>query len=332
MFPPPRDVTETYADSVQALRNVTVTIPPGLCGHALQRHRAAVRARLLESNHARAGRDSITWKINREMVVVVGWGRAILLQLAHPAVAAGVHDHSSFRGSLLASFRRLHSTVRAMLALTFGDTEQMITAAAGINTIHDRVCGRIAPALKPPERCETAGERYSAHDPELQRWVHATLLESIPLTYELLVGPLTPEERDRYCSEAAVMEPLLGMPAGWLPRNSAQLDAYMREVLTSGSIVVTDSSRSLARALLYPPQWYVAWPAFRAMQLITIGSLPAAIRQAYGFEWRASDMRAFARWTMLLRAALRVLPPGAREWPMARRRDKAIAGGPSQPL
>ena len=110
---------------------------------ALERHRAAVRSRLLRSDHVRAGADSVTWKVNREMLVVAGWGRAILLQLAHPAVAAGVHHHSSFRGSLRSSFRRLHSTVGAMLSLTFGDTEQMIATAAAINTIHDRVRGRV---------------------------------------------------------------------------------------------------------------------------------------------------------------------------------------------
>ena len=272
---------------------------------SFQRHRAAVRARLLLVDHVRAGPDSITWKVNREVIVIASWGRAILLQLAHPAVAAGVHGHSSFRGSFHSRFRRLRSTVGAMLSLTFGDTEQMITTAAAISTIHDRV----------------RGEGYSAHDPELQRWVHATLLESIPLTYELLVGPLTRRERDRYCSEAAIMEPLLGMPAGWLPRDSAQLDTYMREMLAGKSLVVTDTSRALARALLYPPRWYVAWPAFRAMQLVTIGSLPPSIRRAYGFEWRTRDARAFARWTTLVRTSLRLLPPRAREWPMARRRD-----------
>ena len=282
---------------------------------SLQRHRAAVRARLLRWDHVRPGPDSITWKVNREAIVVASWGRAILLQLAHPAVAAGVHDHSSFRGSLRSSFRRLHSTVGAMLSITFGDTEQMITAAAGINMIHDRVRGRV------PSSSTRAGEAYSAHDPHLQRWVHATLLESIPLTYELVVGPLTLRERDRYCSEAAIMEPLLGMPAGWLPRDTAQLDTYMRGMLAGGSIVATETSRALARAVLYPPQWYVAWPAFRAMQLLTIGALPPSIRQAYGFEWRARDVRALARWTALLRTSLRLLPPLAREWPTARRRD-----------
>jgi uncharacterized protein (DUF2236 family) len=165
-----------------------------------------------------------------------------------------------------------------------------------------------------------AGEAYSAHDPDLQRWVHATLLESIPLTYERFVGPLTRRERDQYCTEASIMEPLLGMPPGSLPRDSAQLDTYIGEMLAGGSLVVTDTSRALARALLYPRQWYLAWPAFRAMQLLTIGSLPPSIRQAYGFEWRARDARACARWTALLRTSLRLLPAGAREWPAARTR------------
>jgi uncharacterized protein (DUF2236 family) len=318
------DPARTCPTSVQALSDVTLTLPAGLHGDSLQRHRAAVRARLLRSDHVRAGPDSISWKINREVIVVAGWGRAILLQLAHPAVAAGVHDHSSFRGSLPSGFRRLRATVGAMLSLTFGDTEQMIAAAAGINAIHDRVRGRVPPPLglrrtSPPSQ-EGGGEAYSAHDPDLLRWVHATLLESIPLTYERLVGPLTLRERDRYCLEASIMEPLLGMTAGWLPRDSAQLDAYMRGMLTGGRLVVTDSSRALARALLYPPHWYVAWPAFRTLQLLTIGTLPPSIRRAYGFEWRARDARAFARWTTLLRASRRLLPPLAREWPMARAR------------
>jgi uncharacterized protein (DUF2236 family) len=275
---------------------------------SLSRHREAVRARLRQSDRARAGAGSVTWKVNREMVAVAGWGRAILLQLAHPSVAAGVHHHSSFRGSLRSSFRRLHSTAGAMLSITFGETEEMITAAARINAIHDRVRGRID---------EPTGGTYSAHDPDLQRWVHATLLESIPHAYEQLVGPLTGRERDQYCVEAAIMEPLLGMPAGSLPRDSAQLDAYMRDMLASGRLVVTDTSRALARAVLYPPNWQVAWPAFRAMQLLTIGSLPPSIREAYGFEWRARDERACARWTAVLRASVRLLPSFARHWRVA---------------
>ena len=290
---------------------------------SLEQHRAAVRERLDRSAVVRPGPGSVTWKVNREVVVVAGWGRAILLQLAHPAVAAGVHDHTSFRGSLLSSFRRLHSTIGAMLAMTFGDTEQMIAAAAGINAIHDRVRGWVP---------GSTGAPYSAHDPVLQRWVHVTLLDSIPLTYELLVGPLTRTERDQYCSEATMMEPLLGMPTGWLPRDQDALEAELRRALADGRLAVTGTSRALARAVLYPPRWQVAWPAFRSVQLLTIGLLPPAIREAYGFEWRARDARALARWVALLRTSRRLLPPFAREGPMAwtRRARPHEAAGPAR--
>ena len=123
------------------------------------------------------------------------------------------------------------------------------------------------------------------------------------------------------------MEPLLGMPARWLPRDAAQLDAYMREMLGGGRLVVTGTSRALARAVLFPPRWYVAWPAFRAMQVLTIGLLPPSIRDAYGFEWTARDERAFARWSLLVRVSLRWLPPAARHWAAARRRASFCAPG-----
>ena len=272
-------------------------------------HRDAVRARLAGSGHVRPGPGSVTWKINREIVVVAGWGRAILLQLAHPSLAAGVHAHSQFRGSLWSGFSRLHSTVSAMLSITFGDDEQMVPAAAGINTIHDRVRGYV----------DGGHQTYSAHDPDLQRWVHVTLVQSMPLVYESLVGPLSAEEKDRYCAEAAIMEPLLGMPEGWLPCQSAQLDAYVADMLAAGELDVTDTSRALARAILYPPHWYLCWPVFRAMQLLTIGSLPSTIRQAYGLTWSERDQRSFARWTAFIRGTRRLLPRFAREWPRARR-------------
>ena len=273
----------------------------------LERHRAAVRERLDRSGLRRPGPGSVSWKINREAVVIAGWGRAILLLLAHPSIAAGVQEHSAFRLSLPARARRLRSTVAAMQSLTFGGTEEMIAAAAAINVIHDRVNGR------------ADGVAYSAHDPHLLRWVHAALIESILLTYELTVGPLTPGERDDYCAEAAIMEPLLGMPAGWLPRDAASLAGYMRGMHASGALVVNDTSRALARAVLFPPLWRAAWPAFRALQLLTLGTLPPDMRTAYGFAWGARDETSLARCARLLHSIRRLLPPFAREWPVARR-------------
>jgi uncharacterized protein (DUF2236 family) len=272
--------------------------------------------RLHSATVTRPQAGSVSWKINREIIIVASWGRAILLQLAHPLVAAGVGAHSGFRGSLRASLARFWSTVRAMLSLTFGDEEEAIATAAAINAIHDRVSGR----LDAPAGVFAAGESYSAHDAELLRWVHATLLDSIPLTYELLVGSLTPDERERYCAEAAVMEPLLDIPAGLLPRNTTELDAYIRDVLDSGRIAVSEGSRALGRAVLFPPRWWLLWPAFRPVQLITIGLLPAAVREAYGFEWTRRDARALARWTTALKLMRRLMPGFVREWPSSRKR------------
>ena len=281
-----------------------------------ERHFDETRERLRAAGVTRSGPGSVSWTINREIIVIAGWGRAILLQLAHPLVAAGIDAHSSFRGSLGSSIRRLWSTIGAMLSLTFGEDEEAIAVAARINVIHDRVSGR----LDAPAGVFPAGERYSAHQAELLRWVHATLIDSIPLTYELLVGPLTQEQRERYCVEAAVMEPLLDIPAGLLPRNTTELDAYTREILGSGKIAITPRSRALARAVLFPPRWRLLWPAFRPVQLITIGLLPGAVREAYGFDWSEREARALVRWTTALKWVRRLVPRFVCEWPASRTR------------
>src|SRR5262249_44359694 len=131
--------------------------------------------------------NSVAWKLHREVVLLGGWGRAILLQVAHPLVARGVAEHTSFTNGRGEAFRRLQRTLHAMLALTFGSPEEAESVAKIINGIHDRVHGTLPVAAG----SFPAGARYSAHDPALLAWVHATLVDSFLLTYELFVGPLT---------------------------------------------------------------------------------------------------------------------------------------------
>ena len=279
------------------------------------RHADAVRLRLQQSGLARPGPGSVTWTVNREIVVVAGWGRAILLQFAHPLIAAGVAAHSSFDRRLFSGFERLFSTVGAMLALTFGDDDAAVATAARINGVHDHVSGQ----LPSPAGPFAAGTPYSAHHAGLLQWVHATLLESIPLTYARLVGPLPAGARERYCAEAAIMEPLMGIPPGTLPRTTAALQSYMDGMFDSGTLAVTDTSRRLARGVLHPPISRLLWPAFRPVRLLTIGLLPPRIRDAYGYRWTPRDARALDRWCTAIRRTRRTLPPAMREWPVARR-------------
>ncbi len=186
--------------------------------------------------------------------MLAGWGRAILLQLAHPLVAQGVADHSGFAKDPRGRVRRLERTIRAMLALTFGTAEEAVEAAAAINKIHDRVNGR----LREGAGVFAAGTGYSAHDPALLAWVHATLVDTFLLTYERFVAPLSAVDRDSYCREAGGVAPLLGIPPDALPRSTEELAAYMERMLSSGEIVVTGAARSLAREVLAPG---LPWPA-----------------------------------------------------------------------
>jgi uncharacterized protein (DUF2236 family) len=261
----------------------------------------------------------VAQKINGEIVVLLGWGPAILMQFAHPLVAAGVAQHSTFSTAARGRMYRLHHTVQAMLALTFGTPTQASHAASRINAIHDRVHG----SLHAPTPVFPQGFPYSAHDPALLRWVHATMLYMLPRTYELYVGPLAPEEKDRYCAEASTIAPLLGIPVGYLPTSTSALRCYMDEMLAGGTIAVTATARALARELVYPPFPRPARPLLWLIQLATIGLLPPAIRKAYGFGWSPWQEAALRLSARLVRGFLPLVPPTFRYWPVARTRRQA---------
>jgi uncharacterized protein (DUF2236 family) len=261
------------------------------------------------------GAGRMAWRIHRERVLLAGWGRAILLQIAHPKVARGVAEHSGFTTERWGRLRRLHRTLSAMLELTFGSEAEAAASAARINAIHDRVHGR----LEGP-----GGASYSAHDPELLTWVHATLIESFLLTYRLFVGPVTPEEADRYCAEAAGIEPALGIPAGRLPRTEREVRAYLDAMLAGGAIEVTDTARRLSREIIRPPAPALVRPALRLAALPAVGLLPPAIRAAYGFAWNGRRARALRALAAVTRRGLPLAPPALRYWAVARRAERRL--------
>jgi uncharacterized protein (DUF2236 family) len=260
--------------------------------------------------------SSVGRRINAERLVLLGWGRAILMQLAHPLVAAGVDEHSTFREHSWSAASRLHHTVRAMLALTFGGAAAHERAIQGILTIHRRVNG----TLKTAVGRFPAGTRYSAEDPELVLWVHATLLESLPLVYDMLVEPLHQAERDAYCEESAPVAVALGARGEDVPRRWTDVAAYLAHQYSSGAIEVGAQARALADAVLSPPFARVLGPAGGINRLVTIGLLPPQVRAQYGYRWEERDRRAFDRYVRLLRRIRRVTPAPLALWPEARRR------------
>ena len=161
---------------------------------------------------------------------MLGWGRAILLQLAHPLVAEGVAAHSTFRGGPQAGLLRFHATLRAMLALTFGSDAEARAAVARIRGIHNRVNG----ALPDDAGALRAEPNTRRTDPALLAWVHLTLVDSVPRVYGRFVAPIGDDDVSRYAEESRWSAELIGarpedvpptaadVRAGWSSRSGAE--------------------------------------------------------------------------------------------------------------
>lgn len=202
----------------------------------------------------------------------------MLLQVAHPLVACGVVEHSGYDRNL---WRRFVRTLRALYLVTFGDREEAERAAAAVRAAHAHVHGRTREQLGsfPP------GTPYSADDPELMLWVHATLVHSSLAAYERFVGPLTPDERERYTEEMNLVARLFGTPADVLPGSYRAFRSYFDSQLGSETITVTAPAGRVADVILdapLPAPLRLLAPAHR---LATAHILPAGLRLEYGLRW-----------------------------------------------
>lgn len=259
---------------------------------------------------------AVSWRVNAERLVLVGWLRALLLQIAHPLIAAAVTEHSSVRGSTAATFSRLHQTVAAMLAIAFGSPQEREAALEGIRAIHRRVNG----ILTERSGILPAGTHYSAEDPDLLLWVHATLIESVIRTYEELIEPLSPADRDRYCAESADVAVALGAHVDAVPRSWEALRTYLDRMYASGQIVVGPQARMLAGVLLSPMRNVVGRSVVAPLAtLVAAGQLPDSIRRQYELPWNTARARWFRRLMTLLRLLRRTAPPSVALWMAARR-------------
>jgi uncharacterized protein (DUF2236 family) len=254
-------------------------------------------------------------QVNAERIVLFGWSRAILLQAAHPLIAAGVADHSHFSAGARAAISRLHSTVAAMRSLAFGDADRHRQTVEAIRAIHRRVHG----TLRETTGVFAGGAYYSAEDPDLLLWVHATQVESTAIIYDRLVRPLTIEERDEYCDEAREIALELGARPEDVPRSWTDLLKYLETEYDSGRIAVGRDARAIADAVLFPPMTAVPPPVAWANRVLTIGLLPARVREQYRYGWDDHRARQLERTLAALRQIRLSLPRAVAWWSDARR-------------
>ena len=240
-------------------------------------------------------RHAVIRRVSAEPAVAMGAGRALLLQLAHPAVAQGVQDHSEFKKN---PFKRLQGTLEAMYGVVFGPEELADGIGRRVQWIHEYV----------------VGPGYTANDPGNLLWVHATLLDTALRCYEDLVERLSTEDRETYYQEMAQVAERFGCPRDAQPATYADFRRYFDE--TVATMEVTDVGRDLGGFIvdpLLPLGLHVPTrPALRLNRLLTVGMLPASLRDQFGFAWSARDQARYDRVTRRARAVFRVAPPPVR--------------------
>ena len=249
------------------------------------------------------GPGSLTWRVNGEAVLLLGGGRALLLQVAHPGVAAGVAEFSNYRDD---PWTRLYRTLDTTLSIVFGDRHTSQTASDRLDRIHERVQG-----------IDDRGRPYRALDPALLLWVHATLIDTSLTIYTRYVAQLTPTELDRYYEEMKTLGQAYSIPSCAMPADYAAFRGYWESMLTDG-LRVTDTTRDVAEAVLRPDLSPLAWPAVEFLRLVTVGTLPARLRNELDLPWGPARERALAGSQLALRRLMPVLPALVRRFPRAR--------------
>jgi len=249
------------------------------------------------------GPGSLTWRINGESVLLLGGGRALILQVAHPGVAAGVARFSNYRAE---PWKRLYRTLDTTLAIVFGDREASVAASARLRRLHERVTGT-----------DDRGEPYRALDPELLLWVHATLIDTSLTIYERYVKRLSAAELDRYYEEMKTLGDAYWIPREAMPADYAAFRSYWDSML-AGGLRITDTTHDVADAVLRPELMPLAWPAVELVRLVTVGTLPPEVRTQLELPWSANRERALAASQTAVRRLLPVLPALVRRFPKAR--------------
>lgn len=219
---------------------------------------------------------------NTPLTPFLGGGPAVLLQVAHPLVAAGVVLHSDYRRDL---WHRLARTLRALYLIAYGTRAEAERAGEAVQAVHAHVHGKTDVQLGrfPP------GTSYSASDPELMLWVHATLVEASSTVYQRFVRALSGEEQGRYYQEMAVVARLFGTPDSVIPRSLAEFRDYFAAQIAGNTITVTSPAKEVAAVIFearLPTPMRLLVPAHR---LSTAGLLPPRLRREYGLRWSSLD-------------------------------------------
>jgi len=270
--------------------------------------------------------DSVLWRYGGDARLIAAGAYAILLQVAHPIVGAGVSEHSNFRSD---PWGRLLRTLDYSYTMTYGGPERAGAMGKRIRSMHQAISGTI------PE----TGKPYHALEPEAYAWVHATLADSIVRGHAMLGRPMAAVEVEAFYADWRRSGRLIGIDEGDLPPSWAEFGEYFEgmvaERLSRTAAVdevleaLADPARPPLRRLPEPAWRLLRVPAADNSLLITAGLLSPRLRKLFGITWtrgRAARFRLLAgasrAATPLLPGVVRNVGPSYLRW----RRDSILPG------
>ena len=265
----------------------------------LERSLDLVRANAAGPREGIFGPASVTWRVDREAAVFLGAGRALLLQLAHPWVAAAIADQSRVFTDPVGRF---HRTFNVMFTMVFGTPDQALAVARRLYRRHAMVVGVLPTAAGP----FAAGSPYYANEVSALRWVHATLVETALLAHDLVLPALSDDARERYWSEARLYAALFGIPTDSLAPDWKSFLAYREAMTESDVLTVSPAARDIVRQIfsgaatrIRPPMWYRA---------LTAQMLPDRLRVAFELPLGEAERRSASRALKWMRRTYPSLP------------------------
>jgi uncharacterized protein (DUF2236 family) len=238
-------------------------------------------------------------RVDSEAVVLLGGGRALLMQVAHPMVARAVSEHSKFEAN---PYARLQRTLGAVYTVVFGTTEQAERAARAIGRVHEGVTG--------PE--------YRADDPALLLWVHATLVDTALYMQECFLSPLDAELGAQYYQEATLVGEAFGVPRDQQPPDLDAFRAYVATMVERLAAGLTDDSRRVAKAVLHPRLPAALRPVMAVARELSTGLLPVGLRDGFDLRWTPRRQAALDALAWSGRAVLPHVPAVVRRVPTGR--------------
>jgi uncharacterized protein (DUF2236 family) len=216
------------------------------------------------------GPSSVTWRIHGDPASLIGGLRALLIQALNSRAMAAVDQHSDYRSD---PWGRLRRTSEYLTATTFGDTATAERYAARVRAVHRRVSG-VDPA---------SGRQYRADDPELLLWVHAVEVDSFLSAYRQYAGPVSEADADRYALEMVRAAELVGLAAGDVPANVADLRSYLEDAYRG--LALTPAAQDGVGYVLSPPMPLAARPLWAVPATAAVAILPERVRSLYGLRW-----------------------------------------------